>query len=126
MFSPMLLRSLLEVMLVADPHLERSPQHEELYQKLFDEVGIASWDALAPHADRGSLFWVDQTLDIVEVGVSLAADDTLSVKAWHEAELLLLAAPQTPKDFAAYRFLIIQPFVIASPLDLTELIESGS
>lgn len=126
MCSPTLLRSLLEVMLVADPRLEKPPQHEGLYQKLSDEVGIASWDALAPHADRGSLFWVDQTLDLVEVGVSLAADDTLSVKAWHEAELLLLAAHQPPKDFAAYRFLIIQPFVIASPLDLSELIESGS
>ncbi len=99
------------------------PEHSELYEKLSADVGIATWDALAPHAERGGLFWVDQTLDLVEVGVSLAVDDASSVKAWHEAELFLPAAPQAPSEFAAFRFLIIQPFVIAAPLDLSDLID---
>ena len=111
---------------MADPISPREPEHEALYQKLYSEVGVASWSALSPHAERGALFWVNQTLDLVEVGVSLALDDTISVKAWHEAQLLLPAAPQDPQDFAAYRFLIIQPFVIATPLDLSELTESDS
>jgi hypothetical protein len=99
------------------------PEHSELYEKLSADVGIATWDALAPHAERGGLFWVDQSLDLVEVGVSLAVDDASSVKAWHEAELFLPAAPQAPSEFAAFRFLIIQPFVIAAPLDLSDLID---
>ena len=99
------------------------PEHSDLYEKLAADVGIATWDALAPHAERGGLFWVDQSLDLIEVGVSLAVDDALSVKAWHEAQLFLPAAPQAPSEFAAFRFLIIQPFVIASPLDLSDLID---
>ena len=99
------------------------PEHSDLYKKLAADVGIATWDALAPHAERGGLFWVDQSLDLIEVGVSLAVDDASSVKAWHEAKLFLPAALQAPTEFAAFRFLIIQPFVIASPLDLSDLID---
>ena len=99
------------------------PEHSDLYEKLAADVGIATWDALAPHAERGGLFWVDQSLDLIEVGVSLAVDDANSVKAWHDAQLFLPAAPQAPTELAAFRFLIIQPFVIASPLDLSDLID---
>lgn len=99
------------------------PAPSELYEKLAAEVGIATWDALAPHAERGGLFWVDQSLDLIEVGVSLAVDDANSVQAWHKAQLFLPAAPQAPTEFVAFRFLIIQPFVIAAPLDLSDLID---
>lgn len=111
---------------MADPVSKREPEHAALYQKLYSEVGIASWDALSPHAERGALFWVNHTLDLVEVGVSLAIDDASSVKAWHESSLLLPAASHAPQDFVAYRFLIIQPFVIATPLDLSEFTEDPS
>ena len=94
--------------------------HQQLVQKLSGEVGVVSWEALSPHAERGALFWVDQSLDLVEVGVSLALDDSSSVKAWHEAQLLLPAAALNPKQFAAFRFLIIQPFVLAMPLELPD------
>lgn len=99
------------------------PEHAELYEKLAADVGIATWEALAPHAERGGLFWVDQSLDLIEVGVSLAVDDARSVQAWHDAQLFLPAAPKAPTEFAAFRFLIIQPFVIASPLDLTDFLD---
>ena len=100
--------------------------NEALHKKLSSEVGVASWDALAPHAERGALFWVDQSLDLADVGMSLALDDAASVKAWHEAALFLPAALTPPADFAAFRFLIIQPFVIATPMELPEHIESSS
>ena len=98
------------------------PEHVELYEKLSAEVGIATWEALAPHAERGGLSWIDQSLDLIEVGVSLVIDDARSVQAWHDAQLFLPAAPKAPAEFAAFRFLIIQPFVIASPLDMTNFI----
>ena len=110
------------VTLVADQEHERtlSEGHRALYKKLSGEVGVASWDALAPHAERGALFWVDLSLDLAEVGMSLAIDDAASVKAWHESELFLPAALKPPVGFAAFRFLIIQPFVIATPMELPE------
>ena len=91
---------------------------QSLHDKLAAEVSVVSWSALAPHAERGALFWVDRQLDLVEVAVSFALDDARSVKAWHEAELLLPAASSPPQDFAAFHFLIVQPFVLAKPLEL--------
>jgi hypothetical protein len=104
-----------------------SEQKEEcasLLQRLSGEIGVVSWEALAPHAERGALFWVDQSLDLAEVGLCVALDDVDFVQAWHEAELLLPAAPSKPEEFAAFRFLIVQPFVLAMPLDLPEANES--
>ena len=89
-----------------------------LHDKFNAELSVASWSALAPHAERGGLFWVDRQLDLVEVAVSFALDDARSVQAWHEAQLLLPAALKPPQDFAAFHFLIVQPFVLAQPLEL--------
>ena len=99
---------------------ERDPERDarSLHDKFIAELSVASWNALAPHAERGALFWVDRQLDLIEVAVSFALDDTRSVQAWHEAQLLLPAALQTPQDFAAFHFLIVQPFVLAQPLEL--------
>lgn len=115
-------------MLVADQEGNAQVERENssLYTKLSAEIGVVSWEALAPHAERGGLFWVDQSLDLAQVGVSLAIDDAASVKAWHEAKLFLPAALKPPEDFAAFRFLIIQPFVIATPMELPEPCEPMS
>ena len=101
-----------------DTSTPSSATRESLFKKLSAEVGVASWEALAPHAERGALFWVDHSLELAEVEVSLALDESDSVKAWHQAELILAAASSAPQDFGAFRFLIIQPFVIAAPLEL--------
>ena len=94
------------------------PERDALYEKLSAELSVVSWSALAPHAERDSLFWVDRSLSLVDVAVSVALDDARSVGAWHEAGLLLRAAPTPPQDFVAFEFLIVQPFVLAAPLEL--------
>lgn len=91
---------------------------QSLRDKLSDEVSIVSWHALEPHAQRHALFWVNTQLDLVEVAVSIALDDVDSVEAWHTAKLLLRATPTPPKDYAAFHVLIVQPFVLAQPLEL--------
>ena len=95
---------------------ERNTQ--SLHDKLSDEVSIVSWSALEPHAQRNALFWVNTQLDLVEVAVSVALDDVHSVGAWHTAKLLMRATPTPPKDFLAFHVLIVQPFVLAQPLEL--------
>ena len=122
MFSPMWLRSLHAVM-----HVSESQSVDEtaaaLAKKLSAEVGVVSWEALSPHASRGALFWVDAQLDLVEVGVALAMDDVKSVRTWHEEGMLLLASASGPEDFSAFRFLIVQPFVLAAPLELPPMVK---
>lgn len=102
---------------------QSSGEASVLYDQLQAEVGVASWDALSPHAERGALFWVAGALDLVEVGVALALDQATSVQGWLEAGSLLLASHSGPRDFSAFRFLIVQPFVIATPLELPAAIE---
>lgn len=101
---------------MADP--DRPEERQALYEKLSAELSIVSWSALSPHAERGALFWVDKQLDLVEVAMCMALDEAVAIGAWHEAGLLLPAAQNAPPDFAAFRFLIVQPFVLATPLEL--------
>jgi hypothetical protein len=42
----------------------------------------ADWHSLRPHLERGGLIVLARDLDIVEVGVKLAADDTAAVGGW--------------------------------------------
>ena len=97
---------------------DREGDAQSLYDKLAVEVSVASWSALESHAKRGALFWVDRQLDLAEVAVSIALDDVPSVKVWRQAQLLLPAASTPPENFAAFHFLIVQPYVLATPLEL--------
>ena len=93
---------------------------QSLHDKLAAEVSVVSWSALAPHAERGALFWVDRQLDLAEVATCMALDEARSVGAWHQAGLLLPASTTPPQDFVAFEFVIVQPFVLATPLELPE------
>ena len=99
-------------------------EREVIYEKLSGEVSVVSWSALAPHAERGALFWVDRQLDLAEVATCMALDEARSVGAWHQAGLLLPASASPPQDFVAFNFVIIQPFVLATPIELPELSET--
>ena len=50
-------------------------EREVIYEKLSGEVSVVSWSALAPHAERGALFWVDRQLDLAEVATCMALDE---------------------------------------------------
>ena len=91
---------------------------KELIEKFKSEIEKADWEALKTHHERDALFLVDGSLDLYEVGVSIALDDVLSVKSWMDADLI-----RKPKEEEVslwegdqYRFLgsflIIQPYVI--------------
>ncbi len=54
------------------------PSREELALT----VDEAHWDWLRAHLERGGLIVVARDLDIVEVGLKLAADDTGCIAGW--------------------------------------------
>jgi hypothetical protein len=45
-------------------------------------VAAAEWGWLRAHLERGGLIVVAQDLDIVDVGLSIAADDTAAISNW--------------------------------------------
>ncbi|MCB9795062.1 MAG: DUF2288 domain-containing protein [Alphaproteobacteria bacterium] len=95
---------------------------DPLREKLRSELSEASWRLLLEHHVRGGLVWVHPELDIVEVAASIAEDQAAILKAWMNAGLVGTATDDQVRDWAergqVFRFLIVQPFVVASPLQL--------
>ena len=61
-----------------------SNQSAELRDKLNKEIQKVSWDALQPHAERDALILVDETLELVEVGIVAAEDCADIMNLWVE------------------------------------------
>lgn len=88
-----------------------------LKEKLEQDVAEISWQELQPHAKRDAIILIQKELELAEVAVAIAEDNTTSVQNWIGKELLakpsaqeLTEWNQTPeKQFQA---LIVQPFVV--------------
>ena len=88
-----------------------------LKEKLKKDVADISWKDLQPHAKRDAIIVITEELDLTEVAVAIAEDNTTSVQAWISEQSIakptskqLAEWNQTPeKQFIA---LIVQPFVV--------------
>ncbi len=94
---------------------------EELRAKLEEEILEASWYALKPHAERGSLILVKQPLSLPDAGLALAYDDSKTVEGWLGEGLLYKPSPALieawDKDETMwFSMAIVQPFVLAQEL----------
>ena len=90
---------------------------ETLREKLAESIDQAEWDWLAPHAGRDALVFVDSALDLLDVGVAIASDDTPTVQHWIDEQLISKPSAEQLKLWErdrSYRFnaLIIQPYVL--------------
>lgn len=89
------------------------PSREELALA----VDEAEWDWLRAHLERGGLIVVALPLDIVEVGLALAADDTAAIREWVGEKQLTKPSPEQISDWDRQRdkrflTLIVSPFVL--------------
>jgi hypothetical protein len=76
-------------------------------------------DALLPHAQRGALLLVESGLGLLPAAVAVATNRTTLVAFWLQSGLLVRATVTLLADPAAgqrYRFIIVQPYVIAIAL----------
>lgn len=90
---------------------------QDLKQELTDMLAPADWAWISPHANRGAVVVVDSQLNLVEVGVAIATDNTAAVNRWIAEALLTKPSPlqlevwdQTAKK--QFQSLIVQPFVL--------------
>ena len=91
---------------------------DELRAHLANEVHRVDWQPLAAHAERGGLVLVDPRLDLVEVAVAVASDDSARVRQWMEAGHLTKPTREQAdgwRDETDERFtiVIVQPYVLA-------------
>jgi hypothetical protein len=90
---------------------------QDLQHELSEMVAPADWAWISPHANRGAVVVVDPSLDLVEVGVAIATDNTTAVNRWIAEELITKPSPlqlEVWDQTAGKQFqsLIVQPFVL--------------
>ncbi len=93
----------------------------DLRQELTELLDEATWEWLSPHAERDAIILVDGSLDLVEVGLAIAQDQTQPVGHWIAEQLLLKPSLEqkiiwdqdNQKRFTA---LIVQPYVLIQSL----------
>ena len=94
----------------------------DLKERLNKDIADISWQELLPHAKRDAVIIVKSELDLSEVAVAIAQDNTSSVQNWiasqsvakPTAEQLTQWNNNPQKQFAA---LIVQPFVVVKEVN---------
>lgn len=91
---------------------------DELRAHLSNEVHRVDWKPLAAHAKRGGLVLVDPRLDLVEVAVAVATDDSQRVQEWMEVRQLTKPTDEQISAWqgesgARFTVVIVQPYVLA-------------
>ena len=101
---------------------EETTETADLRAELTQRTSPVQWSDLRAHAVRDALFLVDNTVDLVEVALAIANDETSAVQAWLDTGQLTRPTEQQLKCWndapqRLFRSAIVQPFVVARPLD---------
>lgn len=86
------------------------------------ETGILAWQELVRFFARGVVVKVDKSLDLVEVGACVSADDTAAMQAWLDASLVSRASDDDARDWTErqpdFWCLVTAPWVLVQERDL--------
>jgi hypothetical protein len=90
---------------------------QDIKARLSQDLADTQWSDIQPHAQRDAVIVVDRSLDMVEVGVALAQDNTTSVQHWIDEQLIQKPTPQqlttwNEQPDRMFSTLIVQPFVL--------------
>lgn len=91
---------------------------EDLRARFAQEIQRVDWKPLGPHAKRGGLVLVDPQLDLLEVAIAVARDDSERVERWMGAGQLSKPSEEQLEAWQKevgerFRVAIIQPYVLA-------------
>lgn len=63
--------------------MKTKPENDtELHDKINRETGRVKWSELDRHFASGSVIWVSETLDLIDVALRIAHDDKASISRW--------------------------------------------
>ncbi|MFP4297766.1 MAG: DUF2288 domain-containing protein [Spirulinaceae cyanobacterium] len=89
----------------------------DLREEIAQSLDEAAWDWLMPHARRDALIVVSPSLDLLDVGVEIAQDNTPQIQTWITKKLIqkpsvdqLTLWNKTPQK--RFNAIIVQPFVV--------------
>ena len=97
-----------------------SEQKQDLRSKLEAEIGLADWKVIRPHFLRGAIIIVSPELDLIDVAIKVAEDDTYATKDWIEKGKLTKPLPEDAKRWEEEKeeltSLVVEPFVLVQAL----------
>lgn len=56
-------------------------QQNDLEQKILSETAKVDWSSLETFYAKGSVIWISSTLDLIDVAMKFAEDDTASIQS---------------------------------------------
>lgn len=88
---------------------------DDLRKQLNEDLDVATWDMLETHLKRGALIEVHESLDLVDVGMAVAQDNSDLVKGWMDKKLIQNVT-EAMDEKNKYKFLILSPYVLVQVL----------
>ncbi|TBR58076.1 DUF2288 domain-containing protein [Mastigocladus laminosus UU774] len=90
---------------------------QNLRAELTENLDVAEWDWLIPHAQRDAVIVVAIGLDILDVGVAIASDKVLEVQNWIDEQLIAKPSLDQLGNWNSdrtkrFQTLIVQPYVL--------------
>lgn len=89
-------------------------------EKLAKYTGQVVWSYLAPHYETGSLYFVDPSLKLEDVGAAISTDRTEQVDGWLRSGDLVkieaIHAAQWQDSETEFEALVVSPFVLCRPV----------
>jgi hypothetical protein len=90
---------------------------QEIREQLTEMLDEAKLEWLKPHIQKDVVILVAPELDLLDVGVAIASDNTMSVQHWIGEQLLVKPSEQVLERWNSnpdrkFQALIIQPYVL--------------
>ncbi|MBV71119.1 MAG: hypothetical protein CMH52_07180 [Myxococcales bacterium] len=101
-----------------------SKERAELETELKAQIGTADWPLLAMHARAGNLIRLSAKLDLLDVAVAVALNDTKTISGLLTRGLLNKPDPTLQDELASlkgrfYQFVIVAPFILVQDIDVS-------
>lgn len=100
--------------------MKTKPENDtELHDKINRETGRVKWSELERHFASGSVIWVSEALDLIDVALRIAHDDREAVTRWmNEGSVAKVSDAQAQGWLQADEVLwasVVSPFVLVQP-----------
>lgn len=100
--------------------MKTKPENDtELHDKINRETGRVKWSELERHFASGSVIWVSEALDLIDVALRIAHDDRESVTRWmNEGSVAKVSDAQAQGWLETDEVLwasVVSPFVLVQP-----------
>ena len=100
----------------------------DLHAELTNMMGPVRWDWLKPHVQRDAVVIVNEQLDLADVGVAIASDQTQAVTRWINEQLITKPTAEQLAHWSSenkqFTSLIVQPYVLVQDAPPTQAAEA--